>query len=317
MIWTPRKKLIVPLRQPIVLPLRFGVSGEYRIEAVRPDGTRRLLADWFPNLIVDVGLDAIGANASLGGPPFIGWCRVGTGTDLPAVGNTALQAQVASTASLVASTDTNSGSVPYFAESTRTYQFGVGAAAGNLAEVGVGSGSTGPNLFSRARILDVNGNPTTITVLSDEFLNVSYRLRQYPPAADRLGEFFIGSAAYTYTARASQANSWLLSSSAWNGGSPSVSVFSGAIGSITSLPSGSSLGNGTVTVAAYTAGNFYRDLSAVWEPNNGNGTHRSYRVNVGIPGTYQYEISPTIVKTNLDQLTMSFRIGWQRIVGTG
>jgi hypothetical protein len=314
MIWTPRKKLIVPLRQPIVLPLRFGVSGEYRIEAVRPDGTRRLLADWFPNLIVDVGLDAIGANASLGGPPFIGWCRVGTGTDLPAVGNTALQAQVASTASLVASTNTNSGSVPYFAESTRTYQFGVGAAAGNLAEVGVGSGSTGPNLFSRARILDVNGNPTTITVLSDEFLNVSYRLRMYAPAADRLGEFFIGSAAYTYTARASSANSWSLNSTLWF--SSSVGAYSGNIGTVTSQPTGF-LANGPVTLANYTAGNFYRDLSAVWAPNSGNGTHRSYLLGTNALGIYQYEISPTIAKTSLDQLTMSFRIGWQRIVGTG
>ena len=38
------------------------VEGWYKFEAVRPDGTKRLLADWFPNLITDAGLERMAGN---------------------------------------------------------------------------------------------------------------------------------------------------------------------------------------------------------------------------------------------------------------
>lgn len=296
----------------IIVPIKVELGGEFKFEAVKADGTSRVLADWFPNLITDIGLDRLGTNND-----FLTFCRVGTGTALPVVGDTQLQSQVASTNSTVSTSNTTSGSPPYYVEAVRTYQFAQGAAAGNLAEVGIGWTTSGASLFSRARILDSLGNPTTITVLSDEFLNVSYRLRQFAPAADRLGTFSVGSAVYDYTARAQTVTAWSALTTLIDSASAStVNAFSGAIGAITGSPSGS-LGLGTSAWQTYVANNLYRDVICVFAPTQANGTHRSYTVNAGGRGLYQFEINPTIVKSSLDQLTMTFRVSWQRIVGTG
>jgi len=52
-------------------------------------------------------------------------------------------------------------------------------AAGTLAEVGVGNSNK--QLLSRALIKDAQGNPTSITVLPDEILQVSWVFRLYWP----------------------------------------------------------------------------------------------------------------------------------------
>src|SRR5690606_24898680 len=59
-----------------------------------------------------------------------------------------------------------------------------GAVVGNVAEIALCRGTTGiPNnstpIFNRARVVDEMGNPTTITVLSDEFLEVIYEITLY------------------------------------------------------------------------------------------------------------------------------------------
>src|SRR5690606_36889932 len=57
------------------------------------------------------------------------------------------------------------------------HQFGLGEAAGNLFRSGIQHTSTSGPLWSRALILDGQGNPTTITVLPDDFLTCYYTLR--------------------------------------------------------------------------------------------------------------------------------------------
>jgi hypothetical protein len=307
------KPLIVRRTPEIYVPaLTVGLAGKFKIEAVRPNGTKRLLADWFPNIITNIGLDRLGTDGD-----FLNNCRVGTGTATPVVGDTNLQSQIASTTTIISSSNTNAGSPPYRSIGNRTYQFGAGVAAGNLAEVGIGWASSGSTLFSRALILDGGGNPTTITVLPDEFLNVSYQLSQYAPAADRLGTFGIGSTTYDYTGRAAVVTTWNSITTEINFESfNAVRGYAGAIGSVTAIPSGTEFFP-TSTFATYNAGDYYRDVSAVFEPAEGIGVHLSYKLGAGGRGTFQFEIDPTINKTSLDRLTMNFRVGWQRIVGTG
>ena len=67
---------------------------------------------------------------------------------------------------------------PYYRWAKVTWRFGQGVAAGNISEVGLGWGNS--NLWNRALIKDANGNPTTITVLSDEYLDVVSEIRDYP-----------------------------------------------------------------------------------------------------------------------------------------
>ena len=149
-------------------------AGWFKIEATRPDGTRRVLADWFPNLILNGGLDRMGAN-----PDYLSWCQVGSGSTAPVAAQTALVNRIAGTSTQQNNVSGAQASAPYYGWYRRTYRFAQGVAAGNLSEVGVGWATSG-SLFSRALILDGGGSPTTITVLSDEVLDVTYELRRYP-----------------------------------------------------------------------------------------------------------------------------------------
>ena len=151
--------------------LETKIGGLYKIEAVNAKtGKKRLLADWFPNLITNIGLDRIATNAD-----FMSYCHVGTNSTTPTINDTALRTFVGSTNTITTSTYTVNSTSPYYASFIRVYRFNAGIAIGNLSEVGIGWSATGTGsvLFSRALILDSYGNPTTITFLSDEYLDVT------------------------------------------------------------------------------------------------------------------------------------------------
>lgn len=320
-IWVPKAKLIEPKRE-IVLQTR--IAGFWKLEAIRPDGRRRLLADWFRNLITDAGLNEIGEHNQ-----WLSFCRVGTGTNAPNVADTALQAQVASANFTTSASNSFQGSPPYYGSTTRTFRFGQGAAAGNLAEIGIGetTGTVRP-IFSRSRILDGSGNPTTITVLSDEFLDATYQIRVYPPLSDVLGTLEItGSGTHDITTRASFVTSlgWAPGGGATigsRGGINGATVYNGAIGAITTGPSGTNDGATSVTEAAYGANNLYRDGTAIWQLDDGNlsGGIRSLNFSMGLVavggaggmGVMQVELDPVINKTNAQILTLIMRHQWAR-----
>lgn len=188
-----------------VLTAHSGYAGWFKIEAHRVDangdeipGTRRVAADWFPNLITNAGLDLLGTT---GGTYVYNFCRVGSGNTAPQPTDTALVAPVASSSTGQASSDGVNRTGTFYAWRRRTVRFAAGAAAGTLAEVGVAPAGTG-SLFSRALILDGGGNPTTITILSDEVLDVTYELRLYPTLTDATGTVTIASVNYSWIARA-------------------------------------------------------------------------------------------------------------------
>ncbi|HIQ53190.1 MAG TPA: hypothetical protein EYH51_08015, partial [Pseudomonas pachastrellae] len=186
-------------------------EGWYKFEAVRPDGTKRVLADWFPNLITDAGLERMASNSD-----WLGYCQVGSGNNPPNVLDTALANRVGSSNTAQASASGAQAEEPYFCWQRRTVRFAEGVAAGNLSEVGMGWTSSG-NLFSRALILDSEGNPTTITVAADEILDVTYEFRFYPRLTDVTGSVTLtGNIAgtYDYVMRAASVTS-SSSSSGW------------------------------------------------------------------------------------------------------
>jgi hypothetical protein len=173
--------------------MHTGLYGEYKLKVLRPDRSVRWESGKSPNLIVTSGLRGLYTNnntlADFGSVRRT--CHVGSGSDAPALGQTSLINRIASKTYNTGSGDSSSSNLhrydaenptDYHIQQRITWQFSQGAAAGNLSEVGVGYGSgvKDGNLFSRALILDQNGNPTTITVLSDEFLIVEYRFSIYP-----------------------------------------------------------------------------------------------------------------------------------------
>lgn len=153
------------------------VGARFKLVVRKLDGTIARETDWFNNLVLDSGL----ARMSVGvATEFI---AVGTGNSTPVVGQTGLDNLLAFSSSVIASNSGNQLSTsPRYIWAQATYRFAAGTATGNISEVGFGwtVGSSKNNMFNRALIKDMGGSPTTITVLSDEVLDVVAELRHYP-----------------------------------------------------------------------------------------------------------------------------------------
>ena len=285
-------------------------AGWFKLEAIRPDGTRRVLADWFPNLILDGGLDRMGENSN-----YLSWCQVGSGSTAPVATQTALINRIAGTNTLQAQVYGAQATAPYYGWYRRTYRFAKGVAAGNLSEVGVGWDTSG-SLFSRALILDGGGSPTTITVLSDEVLDVTYELRRYPGTVDLTGTVVLGGVTHNWVSRAAA----VTNSQFWAGTGAMVleyaAAFNGDIGPVTaSTPSGTS-GTLSITALAYSSGSYTRaaTVSAGLNDYNLSGGIRSiwtYAYYSGI-GSYQIQFDPAIPKDNTKVLSLTIQHSWAR-----
>lgn len=305
----------LPKHREVVLPAnKVGLKGFYKIEAIRADGSRRLLADWFPNIITNGGQDQWYTNVY---PPST--CVVGSGNTTPAITQSALTTLVASTTTNLGSGNSFQSSAPWFTTVTTTYQFGIGVATGNLSEVGVGQSATA--LFSRALILDGGGSPTTITVLSSEALDVTYQLDVYPPQTDVTGNITLNGISYAYIVRAANVtqNNWgMLGGEGMN--IPQPDINSAGIGTITQLTSGGGTpaGADSFTNGTYSAGSYTNSYSGTWGINTGNfgGVGTMYWQNgnnSNTRGIYQVGFTPVIPKTNAYILVLNWAISWARM----
>src|SRR5690606_4303633 len=109
---------------------------------------------------------------------------VGSGSATPQFTDTSLQNPVAFASANSVLDSQSSNYVRGWYEITVRHQFGQGQAAGNLSEIGIQHTSASGPLCSRALILDGQGNPTSITVLPDDFLTCYYTLRIMIPKED-------------------------------------------------------------------------------------------------------------------------------------
>lgn len=316
--------------------ISVGIEGRYKLVAHKADGTSRVVADWFDNLVLDSGLERLGTGG------VVGTCVVGSDSTPPAVGQSSLFALVASTTtqqSLERGTAVDNTYV-YF---RKTFRFAIGAAAGNLSEVGVGWGST--TLFSRALIKDDLGNPTTITILADEVLDVIYEARLYPNLADQTFIVNISGVNYTFTLRpvaVTGTNSiYSVSYTYWNanfGGlleygytSFNISNFQKAMigygagaalaavtaNSITgSIVSGADLSSGgsvSEFLLPYAPGSYERQVRHTFDLNGGTAAFGGFMI-LTMTGAYQCVVSPDIPKDSTKILKLDFTASWARKV---
>jgi hypothetical protein len=314
---------------------KFGLQGFFTLKIRGRNGNIKYEST-FENLITDNGLDLVGTSRDWGR-----YCSLGSGTAAPSVNDTTLGVLVATSPANYTYSGGASGSAfgysrtynansPYDSTHTGRFYFDFGVAEGNLSEIGVGAGSDGTNLYCRSLIKDGNGDPTTITVLSNESLEVFYSVVIYPPLTDVTGT--IGG--YDYTLRAAYVTSpsgagndishgW---SFQWNGAQgwdklrqvfnsedSSIGFYTGSIGAITSRPSGTRLNSsGTSrTSGTYTLGSFTRNFTLFCPTNVITSTFRCIHFTVG-PGDYQIQFSPDVTKTNLKEFTFEFSISWGR-----
>jgi hypothetical protein len=271
---------------------------------------------WFDNLILDAGLNRWGTGN------IIDRTCIGTGTVAPATTQTSLQSFSASSTNTtgITSSVANSGASLYYNELVRGNRFNAGTLNGTYTEVGVGWGDT--TLFSRALIVDGSGNPTSITVLSDEVLDVYYRFRKYPPLTDVTGSRVISGVSYDYTFRAAAVTS-SSTSQGWGltidnsvffvGGFGQGLVYSGTISSITGTPSGTAAQNSGVSTSTYSNNSLTVQGSYSYNLTAGNvGGIRSASCSTNLGAAFQCEFDPVIPKDNTKTLTLNWSVTWGR-----
>lgn len=308
----------------INLRANVGLRGRYRLRVrKRGEDTPRVDTGWFDNLITNDGLDALGDTD--------GWmqaCQVGSGNTSPTNTDTALDSYVAGTTTKPNIVSDIQSSAPYYASTTTTYRFGEGDAAGNISEVGVGTAASGGTLFSRALVTDGGGSPTTITVLSDEFLEVSYQLQLIPPTGDvtaTVDDDGPAGTSHDITLRASEVDRDGASGPGWSilAGSGSqgivelstgsnVQAFTGAIGTIAEAPAGTAASVTSVSNDTYVGGSYERTATMTFDLDDANFDIQSIRFKFVNGGTWQVEFDPVIPKTNLLRLEVGVTVTWAR-----
>ncbi len=308
--------------KPIEVRMPSKVAGIFTLTAVKTDEhgneTRRHLAGPFHNLITDQGLDFMGGSSD----HLARFC-VGTGSTAPANGDTELEAQIAYVASSnVGETAGATSTPPYYAWIIKVARFPEGSATGNLSEIGIGTTTNPVAVFSRSLILDGDGDPTTVTVLADEALDVTYELRNYfDPDDVEFGISFSGET-YDCTMRPIRVSQNIHGSRLGNGVATGLYTPSGrtyrspaVLGLVTATdPTGTLDQNSSDRDwSAYGSGTHYRDLSVEWGLGGAATSGISVVMIDAAYGGWQIHFDPPIPKDATKVLNLVFRYGpWSR-----
>ena len=282
-------------------------------------GTRRRRAH-FKNIITNQGFNNLSTVGNV-----MTEVAVGTGNTPETVNDTTLQNFVAGTGNDTSDSFTAQGAPPYYGSQSWVWRFGEGAAAGILAEAGIGRGNTnvdGSDLWSRALIKDGAGNPTTVEVTATEWLDVSYQNRLYPgELVDSTGSVLISGQSHDYVLR----NSIVTSGNGW--GAYLQSIFpvnngvgtvgrvyqvGGVLGGVEGSPTGPDSDTMNTRVAGgYSADSFNQDCTWSLNLDTGNFTGgfdaMTFMVNVGV---FQMSLDPFVDKTNLKVFDFSVNFSW-------
>lgn len=275
--------------------------------------------EWFKNIVLDTGLNQMSVGT------WIDRVRVGSGNSTPVASQTQLDNTIASTTAVLSGSESvlkQTTTSPYYVAANRTYRFAEGVAAGNISEVGCGWG-TGLDLWNRALVKDLNGDPTTITVLSDEFLDVIVEVRYYPTQSfsgnfnllDKTGGVVSN---HTYTGLPQFSESTSVNFNKVSG--TRTHLYSGSMNSVDTSPT-SELGyvnpNSTYpspkTLTCTTSFPLTVANGSIKTVRQLFNTISSASTNSG--SAYKFEIDPPIVKTDQMILSFTFSISWDRYEG--
>ncbi len=294
--------------------LRF--SGAYKVRVLRLDGSVRLETDFFDNLITNTGLDWLGAYINTP----VAW--VSNGTTPPSNNSTSMSGTILGFKNnRTESSAVQVSTLPNYGYTNYTYTFDVGGVVGDISELGIGAGtvSTITYLFSRALIVNNLGVPITITLTSTDQLQIVYQLRQYMPDGDTTFDLDVNGVTHTFTVRPSYnaiAQYWtpyITRIQFYDDGSW-VCGLTGAIGPRSGAPSGTIIPSTTRTMSTYVLGSYVRGFVITWLPAAGTRTFASFlmRSLYTAAGTWQFGVTPSIVKTDLQSLRIEGQYSWGR-----
>lgn len=308
-----------------MISVPISVGGQFRL-LTKKSKSGNIVDDtgWFNNILTNTGLDNL---SGFRDNPFY-YVQVGSGNSEPDPLDLALDNQIAQTA-LIAEPLAVIDQVERYWSVGFTGTFLSGSAAGTISELAIAPQTGTSVITSRALVRDGIGNPTSITVLSDEDLVVYYRFRIKQPVNDF--EFVLpdGKNAIVRIANANSLasaaqgnNSLLWKSSLSSGLSPLTGnnlanttwAYSGGIGNITQLPSGTSVsfGPNAGVLAPYDSGSRSRTGFRTLATGLGNDFDlRSFTFCCG-PTVWQVEVDDPYTKTNLQTLRFTYGISWDR-----
>lgn len=187
----------------------MGISGEFRCVVKRADGSTKIDTGYQKNLILNQGLDFFGGDK---GSDMMAYCVIGSGNSQPSYTQNKLDTAIAGVSGANFPTkydyDAARDGNLYKTNKVRKYSF-TGLKNVNISEVGLSSNYTDNTTYylcTRALIKDSQGNPTTITVLSGEILEIYYKLWAVYDTTDKTGQMSVldgvgGSVTYKYKTR--------------------------------------------------------------------------------------------------------------------
>ena len=249
----------------------MGMAGEFRCVVKRADGSTKIDTGYQKNLILNQGLDFFGGD---NGSNMMSYCVIGSGNSQPSYTQNKLDTAVAGIIGVASSTkydyNTSTDGNLYKTNRERKYSF-TGLNNVNISEVGLASNysnTTTYYLCTRALIKDNNGNPTTITVLNGEQLEIYYKLWAVFDTTDKTGQVNLldgvgGSIAYNYKTRLAnvgsngfQAGSYI---TLYSSNSASIHYSAGVdLSAITTAPSAAPSGS-SVAISNYTENSYQKD----------------------------------------------------------
>lgn len=324
---------------------RLGLEGWFTVELVhaRTGLIKQRLR--FKNLIVDAGLDTLGAGDT-GLAEFIQYLAVGTGSTEPDVGDTQLESEMARTNSNGGFSDSAGfvdGAEPYWWYK-RNRVFTEEQANGNLTELGFFRESSGPPMFNRQLFRDINGDPITVVKTNEDQLRVEFEWRIYPPTEDVDQNIVVDGVSTAFKTRAydiDHGDRWgartignavigyLVGLGRWRDDHSLARLFGLAMES-QSLPATltgtvneiGGVGPNTVTFGGYSNGTFLRDMTCTWEPSEANfatgiGSVSWGGCNFSVIDTHASRkwitrLTPKVQKTDSKRFTFVGRVTWGR-----
>lgn len=322
------KNLILPVSSPST-----GLENWITVKRLKASTREVVQSITFRNTIVNDGLNAI-ASEKIEARSFSAgltqYCQVGTGTTAPTTTDSTLESFLAETLEDGPNnfqTGFNDSVSPPYHWFQRSVEFPQGTATGNLTEVGFfdDDEASGPIMFCRQLFKDQQGDPTTITVLSDEILQVLIEVRKFASdLTDQTGQITISGSTYDLILRphdyTSNANTWGSFNSRDFVGTLTPNRFGLATDSdLVPKENQQSTGStpNSLTQRSYTTGDFYRDTEIVFDPQTANFAGGIRTVTFGSgdevdDAPWQIQFDPAIPKTDTERLVLEFRLIWGR-----
>lgn len=301
-----------------ITPNSNQLKGEYQLVITNQHGHVQT-TPWFDNIILNSGLDAIGVDKQ---PSGYSRFSVGTGTSVPNINQTQLDAKIASIAGTYVS-QVNNGSPSYSTTHTFRAVFDQGAVVGNITEIAINGGyDVNEPLFSRALILNNAGVPTSITITSLDQLTVYYRLFTFPYLSDFSGTMEISGTTYQYTGRAGQVSITMAPAFQLYGGIAACGYVYGptaTLGTIDGQPEGGYGSGGavalynTATTQAYVPGSYSSTSSVLIGITYESPINAFYLLYGSQSGPrYQIALNTPIPKSNTNELRINVSVSWAR-----